>query len=54
MAVMCAALEANYRYLLERGSTQGSPVPACTMAQLHDLVGFPDVWEFEKRFAEVK
>ena len=31
---------------------RGSPVPAYTMAQLHELMGFPDVWEFEKRFAE--
>jgi 2,3-dimethylmalate lyase len=53
MAVACAAFEANYRYLKEHGSTEGSPVPAYTMAQLHDLVGFPDVWEFEKRYAEV-
>jgi 2,3-dimethylmalate lyase len=52
MAVACAAIEANYRFLKEHGSTDGSPVPAYTMAQLHDLVGFPDVWEFERRFAE--
>jgi 2-methylisocitrate lyase-like PEP mutase family enzyme len=52
MAVACAAFEANYRYLKEHGSTDGSPVPAYTMAELHDLVGFPDVWEFEKRYAE--
>ena len=52
MAVACAAMEANYRYLKENGSTVGSPVPAYTMAQLHDLMGFPDVWEFEKRYAE--
>ncbi len=52
MAVACAAMEATYRYLKENGSTVGSPVPAYTMAQLHDLMGFPDVWEFEKRYAE--
>jgi 2-methylisocitrate lyase-like PEP mutase family enzyme len=52
MAVACAAMGANYRYLKENGSTEGSPVPAYTMAQLHDLMGFPDVWEFEKRYAE--
>ena len=52
MAVACAAMEANYRYLKENGSTVGSPVPAYTMAQLHELMGFPDVWEFEKRYAE--
>ena len=32
--------------------TDGSPAPAYTMAQLHELTGFPEVWEFEKRFAE--
>jgi 2-methylisocitrate lyase-like PEP mutase family enzyme len=53
MAVACAAFEANYRHLKEHGSTNGSPVPAYTMAQLHELVGFPDVWEFEKRYGEV-
>ena len=52
MAVACAAMEANYRYLKAHGSTEGSPVPAYTMAQLHELMGFPDVWEFEKRYAE--
>ena len=53
MSVVCAALDASYRYLKGHGSTDGSPVPAYTMAQLHELTGFPDVWEFEKRFAEV-
>jgi 2,3-dimethylmalate lyase len=53
MAVVCAALEANYGHLRRTGSTDGSPVPAYTMAQLHELTGFPDVWAFEQRFAEV-
>jgi 2,3-dimethylmalate lyase len=53
MSVVCAALESSYRHLKGHGSTDGSPVPAYTMAQLHELTGFPDVWEFEKRFAEV-
>jgi 2,3-dimethylmalate lyase len=52
MAVVCAALEANYRYLKEHGSTEGSLVPAWTMAELHELVGFPDLWAFERRYAE--
>jgi len=52
MSVVCAALDANYHYLKAHGSTVGSPTPAYTMAQLHDLTGFPDVWAFEKRFAE--
>lgn len=52
MSVICAALDANYSYLKGHGSTQGTPTPAYTMAQLHELTGFPDVWAFEKRFAE--
>ena len=52
MSVVCAALEASYGYLKSHGSTDGSPAPAYTMAQLHELTGFPEVWEFEKRFAE--
>lgn len=52
MSVVCAALEASYGYLKGHGSTDGSTVPAYTMAQLHELMGFPEVWEFEKRFAE--
>jgi 2-methylisocitrate lyase-like PEP mutase family enzyme len=52
MSVVCAALDANYSYLKGHGSTEGSPTPAYTMAQLHDLMGFPEVWAFEKRFAE--
>ena len=52
MSVVCAALEASYGHLKKKGSTDGSPVPAYTMAQLHELTGFPDVWAFEKRFAE--
>ncbi len=52
MAPACAALDASYRYLLEHGSTDGSPVPAYDMRQLHELVGFADVWEFEKKYTE--
>lgn len=53
MASACAAMEAAFRYLLEHGSTIGSPVPAYDMQRLHELVGFPQVWEFERRFPEV-
>jgi 2-methylisocitrate lyase-like PEP mutase family enzyme len=52
MSVICAALDANYNYLKSHGSTEGSPTPTYTMAQLHHLMGFPEVWAFEKRFAE--
>ncbi len=52
MGVVCAALQRNYQWLKEHGSTKGSPVPAFDMAQLHELVGFPDVWEFEQKYVE--
>jgi 2-methylisocitrate lyase-like PEP mutase family enzyme len=49
MAAACAALESAYVYLLKHGSLEGCPVPAFDMKALHELVGFPDVWEFERR-----
>ena len=52
MAPACAALEASYRYLAATGSTDGSPVPAYDMRRMHELVGFEEVWAFEKRFVE--
>jgi 2-methylisocitrate lyase-like PEP mutase family enzyme len=52
MGVVCAALQRNYQWLKEHGSTKGSPVPAFDMAQLHELVGFADVWAFEKKYVE--
>jgi len=54
MAAACAALDAAYRYLAAHGSTIGSPVPAWEMSELHELVGFPEVWEFERRYVETK
>ena len=52
MGVVCAALEQNYAWLQKHGSTIGSPVPAFDMKQLHELVGFADVWAFEKKYVE--
>ena len=54
MGPVCAALHSSYEYLLKNGSTEGSTVPAYDMKQLHELVGFPDIWEFEKRHVETK
>ena len=54
MGPMCAALDSAYDYLLKQGSMNGCPVPAYDMKQLHELVGFADVWDFEKRHVEVK
>jgi 2-methylisocitrate lyase-like PEP mutase family enzyme len=52
MAVVCEAAERALAYLKENGTTEGSPVPFYDMARLHDLVGFQDVWAFEKRYAQ--
>jgi 2-methylisocitrate lyase-like PEP mutase family enzyme len=52
MTAACAALQSAYAWLLEHGSLEGSPVPAFDMQQLHALVGFADVWEFEQRHVE--
>ncbi|HPU54393.1 MAG TPA: isocitrate lyase/PEP mutase family protein, partial [Burkholderiaceae bacterium] len=52
MAAVCAALESAYGHLAAHGVSRGQPLPAWSMAQLHDLVGFPDVWDFERRHVE--
>ena len=52
MTAACAALDRAYRYLLEHGSLIGAPHETFSMQQLHELSGFPDVWEFERRHAE--
>jgi 2,3-dimethylmalate lyase len=54
MAVACAALQQNYQWLKDHGSTIGSPVPAFDMHQMHELVGFADVWAFEKKYVETR
>ncbi len=52
MGPVCSALRSSYEFLLKNGSTEGSPVPAYDMKQLHELVGFQDVWDFEKKHVE--
>jgi 2-methylisocitrate lyase-like PEP mutase family enzyme len=51
MAAACAALQSAYAYLQEHGSLEGCPVPSFDMQRLHELVGFADVWDFERRHA---
>jgi 2-methylisocitrate lyase-like PEP mutase family enzyme len=52
MAAACSALQSSYEFLFRNGSLKNSPVPAYDMSQLHELVGFADVWEFERRHVE--
>jgi 2-methylisocitrate lyase-like PEP mutase family enzyme len=51
MTAACAAMEQTLQHLLAHGSTLNCPAPAFTMNRLHELVGFPDVWSFEQRWA---
>ena len=51
MNAACAALRNAYTYLQQHGSTDGSPVPSISMEEMHELVGFEDVWEFERKYA---
>jgi 2-methylisocitrate lyase-like PEP mutase family enzyme len=54
MGPVCFALQASYEFLLKNGTTEGSAIKSYDMKQLHELVGFPDVWDFEKRHVESK
>lgn len=44
------AVTAAYSYLHDTGATLGINVPLMDSKDLHELMGFPDVWEFEKRW----
>ena len=52
MQSACAVMEAALAHLQAKGTTQGSPVPSWDMKTMHELVGFQDVWDFEKRWVE--
>ncbi len=47
------ALEQNYRVLKEEGSTARIAKDLYPFDEMNKLMGFPDVWEFEKRWPEV-
>jgi 2-methylisocitrate lyase-like PEP mutase family enzyme len=54
MTAACAALKAAYEHIRAHGTTQGAPISSISMSELHDLVGFPEIWDFEHRFAETR
>ena len=54
MTAACAALKIAYEHIRAHGITQGAPIPSITMNELHELVGFQDIWEFERRFVETR
>ena len=52
MALKAAAqaVTAAYSYLHGQGTTLGTNVALMDSRELHELMGFPEVWEFEKRW----
>lgn len=46
------ALRSAYRYLGEHGSSEGISLPLMELAELHEVMGFHEVWEFEKKWAD--
>lgn len=51
MLPAAAAMTRALEYLKEHGSAIGLKVPMVTLADLHQISGFPDVWAFEQRYA---
>ena len=45
-----AALQSAYAHLRDTGSTAHLPVPLKPLTEMHALLGFPAVWEFEQRW----
>lgn len=49
-----AAMKSVYQQFEDQGSSSGGATPLFDFSELTKLMGFEDVWEFEKRYAEVK
>ncbi len=45
-----AAIDASYRYLKDNKTLIDSPTPF--WSDMHTLMGFPEVWDFDKRWAD--
>jgi 2-methylisocitrate lyase-like PEP mutase family enzyme len=48
-----AALETVYRQIRETGSSLGSSAPLYSFAEMNRLMGFEEVWAFDKAHAEI-
>ena len=49
-----AAMKSVYQQFQDQGSSSGGTTALFDFSELTKLMGFEDVWEFEKRYAEVK
>jgi 2,3-dimethylmalate lyase len=48
-----AALDAVYQQIRETGSSLGSPAPLYPFAEMNRLMGFEEVWRFDKEHVEI-
>ena len=48
------AMTKVFEHFKDSGSSVNNPVDLCDFGELSKLMGFEDVWEFEKRFVETK
>jgi len=48
-----AGLDAVYRRIRETGSSLGSVAPLYPFAEMNRLMGFEEVWRFDKEHAEI-
>lgn len=53
MMSAAAAMRTALSYLLQHGSSHGLELPLATLPELHEISGFPEIWAFEKRQAEL-
>ena len=51
MLPAAGAMQEAMRTLLEDGSSRNVDVPAITLREMHALMGFEEVWDFERKWA---
>jgi 2-methylisocitrate lyase-like PEP mutase family enzyme len=44
------AMRRAYDFLLKHGSSINLDVPSMPIGEMHELMGFPEIWDFEKRW----
>lgn len=52
LAVVAEALKNTYQHIKATGSTVGVDTPMMPISELHVLMGFEDVWAFDKKWAD--
>ena len=51
---MGAAVKSVYQHIKDHGSTTGADVPLYNFAEFSKMMGFEDVWNFEKKWADAE